>query len=125
QQSSMLLFKEVFPMETRDMLRGQNKRKRDVELDLDNFEYADYGDTDDELADSPGPAEDAQSPNDRPTRSSRINIEQEPDRFEHYEENASALLALVPFRLRLMAQLSRLAYAMPRLFVPLEDLHEQ
>lgn len=125
QQSSMLLFKEVFPMETRDMPRGQKKRKRDVELDLDNFEYADYGDTDDELEDSPGPGEDVQSPNARPTRSSRINIEQEPDKFEHYEENAPALLSLVPFRLRLMAQLSRLAYAMPKLFVSLEDLHEQ
>lgn len=125
QQSSMLLFKEVFPLETRDMPRGQKKRKRDVELDLDNFEYADYGDTDDELEDSPGPGEDVQYPSPRPTRSSRINIEQEPDKFEHYDENGSALRALVPFRLRLMAQLSRLAYAMPKLFVPLEDLHEQ
>lgn len=125
QQSSMLLFKEVFPMETRDMPRGQKKRKRDVELDLDNFEYADYGDTDDELEDSPGPGEDMQSASPRPTRSSRINIEQEPDKFEHYDENEAALRALVPFRLRLMAQLSRLAYAMPKLFTPLEDLHEQ
>lgn len=123
-QASMLLFKEVFPAETRDMPRGRKKRKREVELDLENFEYADYGDTDDELEESPGPGEELQSP-DRPTRSSRINTEQEPDKYEHYEENREAVHALVPFRLRLMALLSRLAYAMPKLFAPLEDLHEQ
>ena len=123
QQSSMLLFKEVFPAETRDM-QGRKKRKRDVDLDLENFVYADYGDTDDELEDSPVPGEEFLSPT-RPTRSSRINTEREPDSFEHYEENEEAIRALVPFRLRLMTLLSRLAYAMPRLFTPLEDLHEQ
>lgn len=124
QQSSMLLFKEVFPAETRDMPRGRKKRKRDAELDLENFQYGDYGDTDDELEDSPAPGEEFLSPN-RPVRGSRINTEQEPNQFEHYEENTEALHALVPFRLRLMALLSRLAYAMPKLFAPLEDLHEQ
>lgn len=124
QQSSMLLFKEVFPAETREMPRGRKKRKRDVELDLENFQYADYGDTDDDLEDSPGPEEELQSPS-RPARGSRINTEQEPNQFEHYEENEEAIRALVPFRLRLMALLSRLAYAMPKLFASLEDLHEQ
>lgn len=124
QQPSMMLFKEVFPAETRDMARGRKKRKRGAELDLENFQYGDYGDTDDELEDSPAPGEEFQSPN-RPVRGSRINTEQEPDQFEHYEENKEALHALVPFRLRLMALLSRLAYAMPKLFASLEDLHEQ
>ncbi|SPO03015.1 uncharacterized protein DNG_05696 [Cephalotrichum gorgonifer] len=121
QQSSLSQFGEVFPMETRDPPRGQ-KRKRERELDLDNFEYADYGDTEDELEDSTG-AEDA--PASLSTRASRMNTERDPDKFEHYAENEEAIRALVPFRLRTLALLSQLAYSMPLLFIHVESLHEE
>ncbi|CAI4219172.1 unnamed protein product [Parascedosporium putredinis] len=59
-EASLSLFTEVFPSETKDLPRGQRKRKRDPALDLENFKYGDYGDTDDELEAS-GPEDDGRS----------------------------------------------------------------
>ncbi|PKS10027.1 hypothetical protein jhhlp_004652 [Lomentospora prolificans] len=124
QQASLSLFTEVFPLETKDLPRGQNKRKREPALDLEHFKYADYGDTDDELEES-GPEDETMSLTSTPRKPGRHHNEVPLTKFEHYQENAEALHDLVPYRLRAMSLLSQLAFSMPKLFATLEDLHEE
>lgn len=121
-QASLSLFTEVFPLETKDLPRGQNKRKREPVLDLENFKYADYGDTDDELEES-GPEDDLMSLASTPRKPARRIQNEEPlTKFEHYEENAEALHDLVPLRLRIISLLAQVAHCMPKLFISLDDL---
>lgn len=123
-EASLSLFTEVFPSETKDLPRGQRKRKRDPALDLDNFKYGDYGDTDDELEAS-GPEDDARSLSLTPRKpGARPGNEPPLSKFEHYDQNIEALRSLVPYRLRIMCLLSQLAFLMPTFFVTLDTLYE-
>jgi len=121
--ASQSRFTEVFPRETQEPPKGQNKRKREVKLDLDNMQYGDYCDSDDDFDADDNPPTSAAS---TPVKLGRGTTQhcQELTKFEHYATNAEALHDTMSFRLRIIELLTQVSNALPHLFVTQDSLYQ-
>jgi hypothetical protein len=118
------LFTEVFPRETLDLPRGQDKRKREAKFDLDNMQYGDYCDSDDD--------DDLEGDDDVPTSTASTPVKpgrgtaqhcQDLTKFEHHAVHAEALYDTVSFRLRILELLTQISDVLPHIFTTQDNLY--
>jgi hypothetical protein len=122
QQTSISLFQEVFPKETKGMNRPQRKRKRGQLVDLENDNFGDYFDESSDDVDEPESTMSAMSSSEPPTPQKPAQDSNGAEMSELQTECAEEAIHL---RLRIIGLLSMASLHLYKEFVPLDTLYEE